>query len=89
MRRQAGMTTLGMLVLVTFIGMFAFGFIRLTPVYLNYMKVAGVVEGVREEFDGQGPSRAAIRQSIERRFNVESVSEISPRDDKVTSVDGA
>lgn len=82
------MTTLGMLILVTFIGIFAFGFIRLTPVYLNYVKVSGVVDGVRDEFDGQGASRAAIRESIVRRFGVESVSEIEARDIKITSVDG-
>lgn len=86
--REAGMTTLGMLILVAFIGIFAFGFIRLTPVYLNYMKVAGVVDGVLDEFDGQSPSRAEIRESIVRRFGVESVSEIEARDVKITSVDG-
>ncbi len=68
MRRQAGMTTLGVIILVAFVGMFAFGAIRLTPVYLNYMKVAGVVSGVQEEFDGTGASRAAIRNSIRASF---------------------
>jgi hypothetical protein len=82
------MTTLGMVILITFIGLFAFGFIRLVPVYLNYVKVSGVVDGVRDEFDGQGASRTAIRKSIERRFGVESVSRIEARDVKVTSVDG-
>lgn len=86
--REAGMTTLGMVILVAFIGIFAFGFIRLTPVYLNYIKVSGVVDGVKDEFDGQDPSRAAIRESIVRRFGVESVSEIEARDVKITSVDG-
>ena len=51
-RRQGGMTTLGMIILVAFVGMFVFAGIRLTPVYLNYMKVAGVINGVQEEFDG-------------------------------------
>ena len=58
---------------------------RLTPVYLNYMKVVGVLEGVHEEFDSQNASRNAIRTSIVRRFNVESVSEIEANDIKVTS----
>lgn len=78
------MTTLGLLVLIIFVGLFAFAAIRLTPVYLNYMKVAGVVNGVYEEFDGQNPSRGAIKTSISRRFGVESVSEIDFRDVKVT-----
>jgi cell division protein FtsB len=87
-RREQGMTTLGMLILVVFIGLFAFAAIRLTPVYLNYLKVSGVLEGVYEEFDRQAPTRAAIRTSISRRFDVESVSEITARDIEVTAQDG-
>lgn len=87
-RRQAGMTTLGFIFLVVFIGLFAFAALRLTPVYLNYMKVVGVVDGVRDEFDGQNPTRAVIRSSMSRRFDVESVSVLEYRDIKVTQVDG-
>lgn len=82
--RESGMTTIGFLMLIIFVGLFAFAAIRLTPVYLNYMKVAGVVNGVYEEFDGQNPSRGAILTSISRRFGVESVSEIDYRQVKVT-----
>ncbi len=82
---QGGMTTVGFLILAVFIGLFAFAFIRLTPVYLNYMKVAGVLEGVHKEFDSQNASRNAIRTSIARRFDVESVSQIAAKDIKVTT----
>jgi hypothetical protein len=87
-RQQAGMTTLGLVILVIFVGLFAFAGIRLTPVYLNYMKIVGVVDGVGQEFDGQGATRAAIRNSIARRFDVDSVSVITAKDVKVTAVDG-
>ena len=87
-RHQAGMTTLGLIILVAFVGLFAFAGIRLVPVYLNYMKVVGVVDGVTKEFDGQGASRSAIRKSISRRFDIESVSEITIKDISVTPVDG-
>ncbi len=86
-RRQAGMTTLGLIILVVFVGLFAFAAIRLAPVYLNYFKVAGVINAVGEEFDGTGASRSAIRSSVSRRFDIESVSEIRAQDVKVTSVD--
>jgi hypothetical protein len=86
--RQAGMTTLGLLILVSFVGLFVFAGIRLTPVYLNYLKVAGVVTGVYKEFDGKNASSSAVRASISRRFDIESVSEITARDVKVTKVDG-
>ena len=82
------MTAVGFIVLAIFVGLFAFASIRLTPIYLNYMKVAGVLNGVYDEFDGQNPTRAAIRTSISRRFGVESVSVISHRDIKVTPDSG-
>jgi hypothetical protein len=83
--REAGMTAVGFLVLAVFVGLFAYAAIRLTPVYLNYMKVAGVLNGVFDEFDSQNPTRAAIRTSISRRFGVESVSVVDHRDIKVTA----
>lgn len=85
--RQAGMTTLGLIILVVFVGLFAFAGLRLTPVYLNYIKVVGVIDGIQNEFDGQSASRAAIRNSIVRRFDVESVSVITARDIEIKTVD--
>ena len=86
--REDGMTALGIMILVVFIGLFAFGGLRLTPIYLNYMKVVGVVDGAFEEFDSQNPSRSAIRRSIQRRFDVDSVGIITARDIKVTADNG-
>lgn len=82
------MTAVGFIILVIFVGLFAFAAIRLTPVYLNYMKVVGVLNGVFEEFDSKNPTRATIRTSISRRFDVESVSAISYQDIKVTGDSG-
>jgi len=87
-RQQAGITTLGFIILIVFIGLFAFAAIRLTPVYLNYMKVVGVIDGVFDEFDGQKATRQVIRKSISRRFDVDSVGVITYRDVTVTAVDG-
>ena len=87
-KRQAGITTLGLVILASFIGLFAFAGIRLAPIYLNYMKVVGVVDGVRDEFDGTGASRAQIRSSVSRRFDIESVGIITAKDVKILKVDG-
>jgi hypothetical protein len=87
-RRQAGITTLGFIILALMIGLLVFGGIQLTPVYLNYMKVVGVVDGVVQEFDGQKPTRESMRRSISRRVDVESISIITARDFSVTTVDG-
>ena len=87
-KRQTGVTTLGLVILVAFLGLVAFAGLRLTPVYLNYMKVVGVVNGVYEEFDGTGASRSLIRSSLARRFDIDSVGVIKASDVKVTKVDG-
>jgi len=86
--RQRGMTTLGMGILLVFLGLFVFAFLRLTPVYLNYVEVAGVVDGVYDEFDSQKPTRGAIRLSIRRRFGVESINVIKHDKVQVNGVDG-
>lgn len=85
-RQQRGMTTLGMIILVAFIGMFVFAGLRLTPVYLNYFNVNGVLNGVQQEFDGQSPTRTAIRSSISRRFDIEDVKVIRPQQIEIKSV---
>jgi hypothetical protein len=83
--RQGGMTTLGMMIVACCVGLIAFAALRLTPVYLNNMKVSGVLNGVHDEFDGQSPSRIEIRTSMERRFDIESVTEIEVRDITITT----
>ncbi|NOX70987.1 MAG: DUF4845 domain-containing protein [Gammaproteobacteria bacterium] len=87
-RNQAGMTTLGLLILVVFMGMFGYAGIRLAPIYLNYVAIASVIDGVRKEYDGQNPTRGEIKKSISRRFDIENISLITARDVKVTSSDG-
>lgn len=87
-RKQAGMTTLGLLILIVFIGMFAYAGLRLMPIYLNYVAIASVIDGVLKEYDGQNPTRTDIRKSIGRRFDVETISLIRARDVKVTSKGG-
>jgi hypothetical protein len=82
------MTMLGMAAIAALLGFMVFAALRLTPVYLNYMKVVSVIDGVREEFDGQNAARTEIRRSIGRRVDVESVSVVTARDITVKPVDG-
>ena len=88
MSRQKGMTTVGFIILALLLSLVAFGALRLTPMYLNYMKIVGVVNGVQGEFDGQKPTRVLIQRSISRSFDVESVAVIKAKDVTVTTVDG-
>ncbi len=77
---------MGLIVLIAFVALMAFATLRLAPVYLNYFKIVGVVDGVFAEFDAQNPTRTALRGSIAKRIDIDSVSVISARDVKVTAV---
>ena len=74
-REQRGLTLIGWLILLTPLAIVLYGAIRLTPVYLNYVKVARALEQVASELQGEeAVNLQRIRLGIERRLNVESVS---------------
>jgi hypothetical protein len=70
------MTFLGLLLVIAVLGSWVYSAMRLAPVYLNYMKVAGTLEKVRDEYNAN-PSTTdfMIRKAIERHFDIEMVNE--------------
>jgi hypothetical protein len=80
-RRQQGITFLGWLVLLIPIAIVGYVGIRVTPVLLNYVKVARVLEQVKKEFSAtDGITREALAASIAKRFDVDYVESPSPKD---------
>ena len=78
--RQRGVTFIGWLFLLVPIGILVYAAIRLTPIYIEYMDIARALEQVKTEYDGNGPTSSAIRNSLEKRFDVEDVNSISFKD---------
>jgi hypothetical protein len=74
--RQSGMTFLGLLVLIVVVGSWVYAALRITPLYLNYMKVSSTLEKVRDEFNSNPQTTEfMIRKGIERHFDIEMVNE--------------
>lgn len=86
--RQAGMTFVGFLMLAAMVGLLGFGALKLTPVYLENMKIRRVLQDVKAELDGQAPTPQTIRRSIEKRLDIEMVDGIGARDFLIQKVDG-
>jgi Domain of unknown function (DUF4845) len=83
-RHERGVTFLGWLILLLPVALVLYAGIRLTPVYLDYMKIARTLEQVRDELKGDQPDVNMIRNAIERRFDVEDVNAMTARDaDKI------
>jgi hypothetical protein len=82
--RERGVTFLGWIVILIPVGMVLYAGIRLTPIYLEYMKIARTLEQVREEHSGDALEPRALRGAIERRFDIESVTILKKDDIKIT-----
>jgi len=85
--KQSGITFTGWIFLLTPMAICAYAGIRIAPIYLNYMKVARTLEQVKAEWKGgglQGDSQAAVRTSLEKHLNTESVDFPDVKDMKIT-----
>lgn len=87
--RQRGMTMLGILVLIVVVGAWVYAGIRMTPKYLEYMRVASTLEKVRDEYDSNpGTTEFMLRKAVERQFDIEMVEVITSKDIEISKEGG-
>ena len=87
--RQRGMTMLGILAVVFVVGAWVYAGIRLTPKYLEYMRVASTLEKVRDEFENNpGTTEFMLRKGVERQFDIEMVEVITSNDIEINKDGG-
>ena len=75
-KRQRGMTFLGILTILIILGFAFYAGLRAVPVYLEYMEVSRAMEQVRDEHAAIETSAQMIRNSLERRWDVEDIKRI-------------
>jgi hypothetical protein len=85
--RQAGVTFIGWLFLLTPLAVVIYAGIRLAPVYLNYMKVVKAMDSAGHELKGEA-SAQTIRAAIDRHFEIDMVDYPSTKDMKITRDEG-
>jgi hypothetical protein len=72
---------LGIIAVVIVVGAWVYAGIRLTPKYLEYMRIAATLEKVRDEFDANpGTTELMLRKAVERHFDIEMVEVITSND---------
>lgn len=77
---QRGITALGGLFIAIFIGLVLYGGVRLLPAYLEYQKVSTAMRALEAEFGTGGATDQKIRAALGRRFEIDDVDSIDPRD---------
>lgn len=83
-RRQEGMTFIGLLCILTMAGAIVYAGIRLIPVYLNYMNIVRTLETTASDFKGDNPDPGAIRNALERHWEITTISAVDYKDVEIT-----
>jgi hypothetical protein len=78
--RQRGATFLGMVTIIAILGCGVYGALRLTPIYMEYMAVSRALQQTAEEFDGDNPSVQQLRIALDRRWTIEDIMSLEPKD---------
>jgi Tfp pilus assembly protein PilE len=86
-RRQQGMTFIGLLFVLLLVGIVGYAGVRLAPLYLNYMKVARAMETTATEVKGDNPDVTAIRNTLERHWEIEDPTSVDYKDIEITRDD--
>ena len=79
-RRQAGVTAIGWMIILALIGFFVFLTLKMLPSYLEYFKVASSLESLEKETLA---TPIEIRKLLGRRFDISYVYTITPKQVKI------
>ena len=85
---QRGATAIGMLIIISIIGFGLYGCIRLLPLYTEYMAVERALEQTAKETDGASTNPGDLRRALDRRWTIEDIKSIQPKDIEIKKISG-
>jgi hypothetical protein len=78
--RQRGATVIGMVTIIAILGLGLYGVIRLVPVYFEYMAIVRALNQTATEYANNPVSPQALRISLDRRWTIEDIKTVQPKD---------
>jgi Tfp pilus assembly major pilin PilA len=87
-KQQQGMTFIGLLFVLALVGVIVYAGIRLTPVYLNYLKVARSLSGAASDVKGDNPDQATLMRLLARQWEIQDIDVPDYKDVEITKDDG-
>ena len=82
-KRQQGLTFFGLILVLGFIGMFVLLVLKIAPIYLDHSKVASALADIEKTPDIQAKTEYEIRDSLNKRFNINYVYDVTQDDIKI------
>lgn len=82
-KRQQGLTLISLIFFLGLIGFFVLLTLKIVPIYLDHGKVKSALEAIKQMPDLQTKSEYEIRDSLNKRFNINYVYDVKQDDIKV------
>ncbi|TDJ48582.1 MAG: DUF4845 domain-containing protein [Gammaproteobacteria bacterium] len=80
---QRGVTFISFIVIAAFVASYAFAVLKITPFYLEQMKVSRILTDVETNLSGSSTTLAKIRSAINKRLDIEMVRGMNALDFKI------
>ena len=87
-RNQRGVTLIGWVMILAVIGFFAIFAMKLVPLYTQKLEVHSLLDAMHADFDGENASPSKLRQALNDKWVVKSISIIQPGDIEIKVVKG-
>jgi len=83
-QRQQGLTLLSIAFILALIAFFVLLILKIAPIYIDHSKVVNALAALKETTDIQTKSEQEVRSSLDKRFNMNYVYDVTQDDIKVT-----
>jgi len=83
-QRQQGLTLLSIAFILALIAFFVLLILKIAPIYIDHSKVVNALAALEKTTDVQTKSEQEVRQSLEKRLNMNYVYDVTQDDIKVT-----
>lgn len=88
MKRQRGMSFIGIVLILILVVFGALIGMRVTPAYIEYFAIKKAVNAIASSGELRGASAADVRRAFERRQNVDDFTAIGPQDIEISKDGG-
>ena len=88
LKRQQGLTFISLVFILGLIAFFVLLGLTIGPIYLDHNKVVGALSELEKTTDIEKKSEAEIRDSLNKRFNINYVNDVNQDDITVTKQGG-
>ncbi len=82
-KRQAGITAIAFCMLASVFGVIGLAVMKITPLYLQNLRLKTVLDDLKVEMDGKGTTAGNLRLYLNKRLYVEGI-DVRPEDVKIT-----